>query len=160
MATHADITARIINEHLNSAKPEVLASIASLLGHTPKELSVTLERGIQCCLKRDPVGHNPWCRKCAARFLVASPHTLANWDACSEGPGNIGRRGRPAYWRHDPRMAHRRTPGRMTELFDTKYPAIKRFATKAGYRYLVRYRQPDGKQSMKCGFKTISSART
>lgn len=44
-------------------------------------------------------------------------------------------------------------------LEPTRYPAIKRYTTGAGVRYLVRYRLPDGKQSMKRGFTRIGDAK-
>ncbi|MGQ4574933.1 tyrosine-type recombinase/integrase [Dermabacteraceae bacterium P7006] len=42
---------------------------------------------------------------------------------------------------------------------DTKHTQIKAYDTRNGTRYLVRYRQPNGKQTMKRGFRTIKDAQ-
>lgn len=40
----------------------------------------------------------------------------------------------------------------------TRHKNIKKYATKDGFKYAVRYRQPNGKQTMKRGFSTIRAA--
>lgn len=46
----------------------------------------------------------------------------------------------------------------MPGLKDTRHPQIKGYETAKGSRYLVRYRKPNGQQTMKRGFTTVRDA--